>query len=175
MKRTKPRAILDVCPLDGITFNFKEQLDLRKVSMASTTSYQSATSCGFHSNSDSSRESDNSLYQIPCVPKQFMDSSAHSEDLNYLSASRESDQISLSSTASSCGYYYPKRPDSGGIPLYIPMNKGGGYSPGSNNKVSVSVLMESFNVFHVYNVQIFSKSLRWYFNYAYLFSTFITY
>ncbi|CAH1106342.1 unnamed protein product [Psylliodes chrysocephalus] len=136
MKRTKPRAILDVCPLDGITFNFKEQLDLRKVSMASTTSYQSATSCGFHSNSDSSRESDNSLYQIPCVPKQFMDSSAHSEDLNYLSASRESDQISLSSTASSCGYYYPKRPDSGGIPLYIPMNKGGGYSPGSNNKVS---------------------------------------
>ncbi|CAG9856297.1 unnamed protein product [Phyllotreta striolata] len=135
MKRPKPRPILDDYPLDGITFNFKEQLDLRKASTASTTSYLSATSCGFHSNSDSSRESDNSLYQIPCVPKQFMDSSAHSEDFNYLSASRESDQISVSSTASSCGYY-PKRPDSGGTPLYIPMNKGGGYSPGSNSKVS---------------------------------------
>ncbi|XP_057659691.1 ankyrin repeat and SAM domain-containing protein 1A-like isoform X6 [Diorhabda carinulata] len=83
-----------------------------------------------------SMESDNSLYQIPCVPKQFMDSSHHSEDFNYLSASRESDQISISSTASSCGYY-PKRPDSGGIPLYIPMNNPkGGHSPGSNNKVS---------------------------------------
>ncbi|XP_028127770.2 ankyrin repeat and SAM domain-containing protein 1A-like isoform X3 [Diabrotica virgifera virgifera] len=83
-----------------------------------------------------SMESDNSLYQIPCVPKQFMDSIQHSEDFNYLSASRESDQISVSSTASSCGYY-PKRPDSGGIPLYIPMNNPkGGHSPGSNNKVS---------------------------------------
>uniref|UniRef100_A0A6P7EXA3 Ankyrin repeat and SAM domain-containing protein 1A-like isoform X2 n=1 Tax=Diabrotica virgifera virgifera TaxID=50390 RepID=A0A6P7EXA3_DIAVI len=136
MKRTKPRTILDVCPLDGITFNFKDQLDLRKTSIASTLSYQSATSCGCQSNSDSSRESDNSLYQIPCVPKQFMDSIQHSEDFNYLSASRESDQISVSSTASSCGYY-PKRPDSGGIPLYIPMNNPkGGHSPGSNNKVS---------------------------------------
>lgn len=86
--------------------------------------------------SDSSRESDNSLYQIPCAPKAFMDSSVHSEDLNYLCTSRESDQISVSSTASSCGY--PRRPDSGGVPIYIPMNNPrGGHSPGSNNKVSV--------------------------------------
>ncbi|XP_074026145.1 ankyrin repeat and sterile alpha motif domain-containing protein 1B isoform X5 [Leptinotarsa decemlineata] len=83
-----------------------------------------------------SMESDNSLYHIPCVPKQFMDTSNHSEDLNYLSASRESDQISIASTASSCGYY-PRRPDSGGVPLYIPMNSSrGGHSPGSNSKVS---------------------------------------
>lgn len=65
-----------------------------------------------------------------------MDSSAHSEDLQYLNASRDSDQISLSSTASSSGY--PRRPDSGGAPLYVPMNTGrGSHSPGSNSKVSV--------------------------------------
>ncbi|XP_074026143.1 ankyrin repeat and sterile alpha motif domain-containing protein 1B isoform X4 [Leptinotarsa decemlineata] len=86
--------------------------------------------------SNTPMESDNSLYHIPCVPKQFMDTSNHSEDLNYLSASRESDQISIASTASSCGYY-PRRPDSGGVPLYIPMNSSrGGHSPGSNSKVS---------------------------------------
>ncbi|CAH1958287.1 unnamed protein product [Acanthoscelides obtectus] len=81
-------------------------------------------------------ESDNSLYHIPCAPKAFMDGSAHSEDLIYLSTGRESDQLSISSAASSCGYY-PKRPDSGGTPLYIPMTTPrGGHSPGSNCKVS---------------------------------------
>lgn len=123
----------EVSPLDGITFSFTEKLTLRKSSTASTDTYHTACECR---NSDSSRESDNSLYQIPCVPKQFMDSSVHSEDLNYLCTSRESDQISLSSTASSSGY--PRRPDSGGVPLYIPMNNvRGGHSP-SSNKVSVS-------------------------------------
>jgi hypothetical protein len=69
------------------------------------------------------------------VPKAFMDTSVHSEDLHYLCTSRESDQISLSSTASSSGY--PRRPDSGGVPLYIPMNNvRGGHSPSSNSKVS---------------------------------------
>ncbi|KAG5880938.1 Ankyrin repeat and SAM domain-containing protein 1A, partial [Gonioctena quinquepunctata] len=135
-KRTNPRPVLNKSPLDGLTFNFQEHLDLRKSSTASTVSYHSALDCGFHSNSDSSRESDNSLYHIPCVPKQFMDTSIHSDDLNYLSASRESDQISIASTTSSCGYY-PRRPDSGGVPLYIPMNSSrGGHSPGSNSKVS---------------------------------------
>lgn len=137
-KRTKPAAAssaVDMSPLDGITFSFKEKLGLRKNSNASNSSYYSATECGSHSNSDSSRESDNSLYQIPCAPKAFMDNSIQSEDMNYLCTSRESDQISISSTASSCGY--PRRPDSGGVPLYIPMNNPrGGHSPSSNSKVS---------------------------------------
>lgn len=137
-KRTKSAAAsVDISPLDGITFSFKEKLELRKDSNASNSSYYTATDCGSHSNSDSSRESDNSLYQIPCAPKAFMDSSIHSEDMNYLCTSRESDQISVSSTASSCGY--PRRPDSGGVPLYIPMNNPrSGHSPSSNSKVSVS-------------------------------------
>ncbi|EFA01808.2 Ankyrin repeat and SAM domain-containing protein 1A-like Protein [Tribolium castaneum] len=139
MRNTKPYQSLplkkrdssDLSPLDGITFKFKEQFSLRKSSTTSTDTYHTACECR---NSDSSRESDNSLYQIPCVPKQFMDTSVHSEDLNYLCTSRESDQISLSSTASSSGY--PRRPDSGGVPLYIPMNNvRGGHSP-SSNKVS---------------------------------------
>ncbi|KAJ8968078.1 hypothetical protein NQ314_002478, partial [Rhamnusium bicolor] len=135
-KRTKAAAVpINITPLDGITFAFKEKLDLRKDSTASSSSYFSAIDCGFHSNSDSSRESDNSLYQIPCAPRAFMDTSIHSEDLNYLCTNRELDQISVSSTASSCGY--PRRPDSGGVPLYIPMNNPrGGHSPGSNSKVS---------------------------------------
>ncbi|CAG9762557.1 unnamed protein product [Ceutorhynchus assimilis] len=79
-------------------------------------------------------DSDNSLYHMPSAPKQFMDTSAHSEDFNYLCCSnRESDQISISSTASSLGY--GRRPDSGGTPLYIPMNRGA-HSPGSGSKVS---------------------------------------
>ncbi|XP_044747904.1 ankyrin repeat and SAM domain-containing protein 1A-like isoform X3 [Coccinella septempunctata] len=81
-----------------------------------------------------SMESDLSdFYQIPCAPKQFMDA----EDSHFLSANKDSDQISLSSTASSYGN--SRRPDSGGIPLYIPMNMNskGGYSPISNHsKVS---------------------------------------
>lgn len=125
-------------PLDGISFSFSEDLDKRKDSTCSTISYHSALdniSCRSNHSSDSSRESDNSLYHLPCAPKQFMDSSVHSDD-NYLSAmGRESDQLSLSSTTSSCGY--PRRPDSGGVPLYMPMNRGA-HSPGSNNKVSVS-------------------------------------
>ncbi|CAG9819940.1 unnamed protein product [Phaedon cochleariae] len=145
-KRTRTRPLhIEQAPLEGIIFNFNEKLVMRKSSSASTKSASSTASfysaidcssqCGSHSNSDSStQESDNSLYQIPCVPRQFMDSSAYSEDLNYLSASRESDQISVSSTASSCGYY-PRRPDSGGV--YVPMNSSrSGHSPGSNSKVS---------------------------------------
>ncbi|RZC35761.1 ankyrin repeat and sterile alpha motif domain-containing protein 1B, partial [Asbolus verrucosus] len=130
------RSPSELTPLDGIKFSFSEQLSLRKFSNASTDSYHTAFECPIDDrNSDSSRESDNSLYQIPCVPKAFMDSSVHSEDLNYLCTSRESDQISLSSTASSSGY--PRRPDSGGVPLYIPMNNvRGGHSPSSNSKVS---------------------------------------
>jgi hypothetical protein len=122
--------------LDGITFSFVERLSLRKDSTASTDTYYTACEfVGDETHSDSSRESDNSLYQIPCVPKAFMDTSVHSEDLHYLCTSRESDQISLSSTASSSGY--PRRPDSGGVPLYIPMNNvRGGHSPSSNSKVS---------------------------------------
>lgn len=65
-----------------------------------------------------------------------MDSSIHSDDLQLYYNNREIDQISLSSTASSTGY--PRRPDSGGAPHYVPMNARGGHSPGSNNKVSVS-------------------------------------
>ncbi|ENN80528.1 hypothetical protein YQE_03052, partial [Dendroctonus ponderosae] len=84
--------------------------------------------------SEHSIDSDNSLYHLPSAPRQFMDTSTHSEDLNYLcSSNRESDQISISSTASSLGY--GRRPDSGGVPLYIPMNRGS-HSPGSGSKVS---------------------------------------
>jgi hypothetical protein len=139
-KRTNKtsRSSTDISPLDGITFSFVERLSLRKDSTASTDTYYTACEfVGDETHSDSSRESDNSLYQIPCVPKAFMDTSVHSEDLHYLCTSRESDQISLSSTASSSGY--PRRPDSGGVPLYIPMNNvRGGHSPSSNSKVSVS-------------------------------------
>ncbi|VEN34928.1 unnamed protein product [Callosobruchus maculatus] len=134
--RMKPRST-DMSPLDGITFSFKEHLgtkETRKASfVSSTSSYTSAVCCDLHKYI---QESDNSLYHIPCAPKAFMDGSAHSEDLNYLSTGRESDQLSISSAASSCGYY-PKRPDSGGTPLYIPMTTPrGGHSPGSNCKVS---------------------------------------
>uniref|UniRef100_A0AAR5PAK1 Uncharacterized protein n=1 Tax=Dendroctonus ponderosae TaxID=77166 RepID=A0AAR5PAK1_DENPD len=84
--------------------------------------------------SEHSIDSDNSLYHLPSASRQFMDTSTHSEDLNYLcSSNRESDQISISSTASSLGY--GRRPDSGGVPLYIPMNRGS-HSPGSGSKVS---------------------------------------
>uniref|UniRef100_A0AAR5P9E0 Uncharacterized protein n=1 Tax=Dendroctonus ponderosae TaxID=77166 RepID=A0AAR5P9E0_DENPD len=84
--------------------------------------------------SKNARDSDNSLYHLPSASRQFMDTSTHSEDLNYLcSSNRESDQISISSTASSLGY--GRRPDSGGVPLYIPMNRGS-HSPGSGSKVS---------------------------------------
>lgn len=137
-KRTLPVAPVNLTPLDGITFNFKENLNLRKPSTSSTTSYASAVECSCHVRVDSSRESDFSFYHIPCAPKAFMDNSVHSEDSHFLCTSRESDQISISSTASSCGYY-PRRPDSAGVPLYTPMNQRGGYSPGSNNsKLSVS-------------------------------------
>lgn len=76
-----------------------------------------------------------------------MDSSVHSDDLQLSYNNREIDQISLSSTASSTGY--PRRPDSGGAPHYVPMNvnRGGGHSPGSNNKVSVSQSFFSLCVF----------------------------
>ncbi|XP_060532454.1 ankyrin repeat and sterile alpha motif domain-containing protein 1B-like isoform X2 [Cylas formicarius] len=113
-------------PLDGIVFSFVDDPSNEDRSRGNGDSLNG---------SDSSRESDNSLYHIPCAPKRFMGSSGHSEDLNYLCTSRESDQISVSSTTSSCGY--PRRPDSGGIPLYIPMNNPrGAHSPGSSSKVS---------------------------------------
>lgn len=132
-------------PLDGITFSFSEQLSLRK-STTSLSSYVTASEGSGYSDvkpsSNCSRESDNGLYQLPCAPRAFMDCSAHSEDLHYLNANRDSDQISLSSTASSSGY--PRRPDSGGAPLYVPMNTGrGSHSPGSNSKVSVGSLPPS--------------------------------
>ncbi|KAK4886784.1 hypothetical protein RN001_003055 [Aquatica leii] len=79
--------------------------------------------------------SDNSVFHTPPAPKLFMDSSGHSEELHFLANSREADRTSLSSTASSTSY--PRRPDSGGTPFYMPMNSvKGGRSPGSNNKVS---------------------------------------
>lgn len=141
-KRTQPKACVNLIPLDGITFNFKENLSLRKPSTSSSTSYASAVECPYHAAVDSSRESDNSLYHIPCAPKAFMDNSVHSEDSHFLCTSRDLDQISISSTASSCGYY-PRRPESAGVPLYTPMSARGGYSPGSNtSKVSVSLVIK---------------------------------
>lgn len=131
-------------PLDGITFSFSQQLSSVRASTASLSSYATASEGSRISDlkpaSDCSRESDNSLYHLPCAPRAFMDNSVHSEDLQYLSAGREADQISLSSTASS-STGYPRRPDSGGAPLYVPMNNAkGGHSPGSSNKVSVRFL-----------------------------------
>ncbi|XP_045480701.1 ankyrin repeat and SAM domain-containing protein 1A-like isoform X2 [Harmonia axyridis] len=127
-----PQKILELTPLHGIEFSFTEDLTARKESITSLDSYHTAFDSSLES--ESSRESDNSdFYQIPCAPKQFMDA----DDSNFLSASKDSDQISLSSTASSYGN--SRRPDSGGIPLYIPMNMNnkGGYSPISNHsKVS---------------------------------------
>ncbi|KAH0999090.1 hypothetical protein HUJ04_003315, partial [Dendroctonus ponderosae] len=119
-------------PLHGIAFDFVESLSERhsRVFDGSLTTDDSSSLA----TSDSSRDSDNSLYHLPSAPRQFMDTSTHSEDLNYLcSSNRESDQISISSTASSLGY--GRRPDSGGVPLYIPMNRGS-HSPGSGSKVS---------------------------------------
>lgn len=140
-------------PLDGITFSFSQQLSSVRASNASLSSYATASEGSeLKPASDCSRESDNSLYQLPCAPRAFMDHSGHSEDLQYLSAGREPDQISLSSTASS-STGYPRRPDSGGAPLYVPMNKGGGHSPGSSSKVSVSFpnrLLELTSVPYIY-------------------------
>lgn len=131
-KSMKFSKINSLSPLDGIVFDFMESLPAR--SSRIYESYFSQDDSVSIINSDSSRDSDNSLYQMPSAPKQFMDTSGHSEDLNYLCCSnRESDQISLSSTASSFGY--GRRPDSGGVPLYIPMNKGT-HSPGSGSKIS---------------------------------------
>lgn len=118
-------------PLENITFSFSEKISIRTNSGSSASSYRTASDC--------SRGSDNSVFQTPPAPKLFMDSSGHSEDLHFLSSSREADRTSLSSTASSTGY--PRRPDSGGAPFYMPMNNvKGGRSPGSNSKVSVSLL-----------------------------------
>lgn len=123
---------------DNLTFKFSEAIcnglsssdDSNSSSVSSTTSYWTACDC--------SRESENSFGHIPIVPKPFMDISTHSEESQYLSSNnRDIDRISLSSTTSSTGY--SRRPDSGGTPLYMPMNKSSaGHSPGSNNsKVSV--------------------------------------
>ncbi|CAG9762556.1 unnamed protein product [Ceutorhynchus assimilis] len=121
-------------PLDGIVFDFMENLFQRRSRIFDYFFSIADDSAGSVITSGSSRDSDNSLYHMPSAPKQFMDTSAHSEDFNYLCCSnRESDQISISSTASSLGY--GRRPDSGGTPLYIPMNRGA-HSPGSGSKVS---------------------------------------
>lgn len=119
-------------PWSGITFSFSEQLQQTQLERSSTSSssYRTASNC--------SRESENSLYQIPCAPRVFMDSSVHSDDLQFYYNNREMDQISLSSTTSSTGY--SKRPDSGGAPHYVPMNARGAHSPSSNSKVSVSYI-----------------------------------
>lgn len=137
---------------DNMTFRFSETLFIKGLrttdSMAS-----SSTSTSYWTASDCSRESDNSFCHIPIVPKQFMDCSTHSEELQYLSSSnnRDMDRISLSSTASSTGY--SRRPDSGGTPLYMPMNKSNaGHSPGSNNsKVSVRNLFFKLKLYIVSN------------------------
>lgn len=78
-----------------------------------------------------------------------MDNVGPPEDVHFYN-NREIDQISVSSTASSCGY--PRRPDSGGPSLYMPMNKGGGHSPGSNSKVSVSVQIAMKDFPYIHNV-----------------------
>ncbi|XP_018335767.1 ankyrin repeat and SAM domain-containing protein 1A-like isoform X2 [Agrilus planipennis] len=118
-------------PMDNITFSFSEQVSLRKASESSASSYRTASDC--------SRGSDSSFFYTPPAPKQFMDSSTYSEELNFSSNSKDIDQISLSSTTSSTSC--PRRPDSGCTPHYVPMNmnnlKGGGRSPcGYNSKVS---------------------------------------
>ncbi|KAL3265732.1 hypothetical protein HHI36_009934 [Cryptolaemus montrouzieri] len=128
-----PKKTAEFIPLHGIEFSFTEDLTFRKESITSVDSYHTAFDSSIES--ESSRESDNSsFYQIPCAPKQFMDA----DDSHFLSSSKDSDQISISSTASSCGN--SRRPDSGGTPLYIPMsmnNSKTGYSPVSNHsKVS---------------------------------------
>ncbi|KAF5274293.1 hypothetical protein FQR65_LT04411 [Abscondita terminalis] len=113
--------------LDSIAFAFGQKLNLKREHSSSGSSYTTASDC--------SRGSDNSVFHTPPAPKLFMDSSGHSEDLHFLSNSREADRTSLSSTASSTSY--PRRPDSGGTPFYMPMNNiKGSRSPGSNNKVS---------------------------------------
>ncbi|KAB0799411.1 hypothetical protein PPYR_07291 [Photinus pyralis] len=119
-----PRSIPS--QMGSITFAFSEKICIRERD-SSESSYRTASDC--------SRDSDNSLFHTPPAPKLFMDSSGHSEDLHFLTNHREADRTSLSSTASSTSY--PRRPDSGGTPFYMPMNNiKGGRSPGSNNKVS---------------------------------------
>ncbi|XP_066146580.1 ankyrin repeat and SAM domain-containing protein 1A-like [Euwallacea fornicatus] len=131
-KRMRPLKVDKLSsPLDGIVFNFTDSLPQRSFFGDECLPMDDSFSC---INSDSSRDSDNSLYHLPSAPRQFMDSSTHSEDLNCLSCSnKESDQISISSAASSLGY--GRRPDSGGASLYTPMNKGS-HSPGSGSKIS---------------------------------------
>lgn len=116
--------------LDSVTFSFSQQCRMSSEGSSSTSSYTTASPCSF-------RGSDNSVYQTPPAPKSFMDSSAHSEDLSF-SLFPEADQVSLSSTASSCGYR-DRRQDAGSAPLYLPMNRGSGHSPSSNSKVSVCI------------------------------------
>lgn len=146
LRRTKPKSIKvhsmhelassTSSIADSITFSFSEKLHIEKKRRISSISAYRKVSL------DCSRESDNSLYQIHCAPKQFMDSSVNSDDI-FMCNSRESDRISLSSTASSTGY--PRRPDSSGAtPLYMPMNmlnSKGAHSPCSNNKVSVRIIV----------------------------------
>lgn len=127
--------------LDSVTFSFSQQCTLLDARLSSEGS--SSTSSYKTTSPNSFRGSDNSVYQTPPAPKSFMDCSVHSEDLSF-SVFPEADQVSLSSTASSCGYR-DRRLDSGSAPLYLPMNRGSGHSghsghsPSSNSKVSVSV------------------------------------
>lgn len=129
--------------LDSVTFYFSQQCTLHTrlspqgSSSTSTSSYTTTSPCSF-------RGSDNSVYQTPPAPKSYMDSSVHSEDLSF-SVFPEADQVSLSSTASSC-CYRDRRLDSGSAPLYLPMNRGSGHSPSSNSKVSVSKALKQTSI-----------------------------
>lgn len=130
---------------DSLTFKFSEAIFYYGISSDDINTSSSDTSSGSYRTAyDCSRESETSFGHIPIVPKPFMDISTHSEESQYLSSSnnRDIDRISLSSTTSSTGY--SRRPESGGTPLYMPMNKNSaGHSPGSNNsKVSVRYSMQ---------------------------------
>ncbi|XP_044737576.1 ankyrin repeat and sterile alpha motif domain-containing protein 1B-like isoform X2 [Chrysoperla carnea] len=92
-----------------------------------------------------SLSSDNSYYQNSPAPKSFMDPCFHSSE-EYPSSmyrQRDSDQISISSTASSTGGMTSSRDrdhrqaDNSSNNIYLPMGpRSSAHSPGSNNKVS---------------------------------------
>lgn len=117
----KAEPVVNACIFDSIAFSFSKQCSIRK-------EFSTARSGSF-------RGSDNSVYQTPPAPKNFMDCSIHSEDLSFSLFAPESDQISLSSTASS--HSRDRRTDGSSTPLYLPMTRSS-HSPSSNNKVSVS-------------------------------------
>lgn len=136
--------------LDSVTFSFSKQCslaNLQKLTPTIQTPVVNATSSSEYSSasSHSFRGSDNSVYQTPPAPKNFMDSSLHSEDLSFslFAGNPDVDQISLSSTASSASR--DRRTDGGSTPLYLPMNRTS-HSPSSNSKVSVSNFCTRINL-----------------------------